>query len=79
MDSFKVKWVLCTVKSSCLIFLFARFSGLHQSLPPGEWDLCCQEEDQVSEEVFGSSLQPGPGLLGEPAGESGAGENVFPS
>lgn len=49
-------------------------SGVHQSLPPGEWDLCCQEEDQVSEEVSGSSLQPGPGLLGEPTGESGAGE-----
>lgn len=49
-------------------------SGLHQGLPPGERDLRGQEEDQVGEEVSGSSLQPGPGLLREPAGQSGAGE-----
>lgn len=36
--------------------------------------MCGQEEDQVSAEVSGPSLQPGPGLLREPAGESGAGE-----
>ncbi len=55
-------------------FLLCRFSSLHQSLPPGERDLCGQEEDQVSEEVSGSSLQPGPGLLWKPTRESGAGE-----
>lgn len=58
----------------CLFPCLLSFSGLHQSLPPGERDLCGQEEDQVGEEVSGPPLQPGPGLLREPAGESGAGE-----
>lgn len=43
--------------------VFCGCSGLHQSLPPGERHLRGQEEDQVSQEVPGPSLQPGPGIF----------------
>lgn len=61
---FKVAKTLKGNQSSALTFPSAAlFSGLHQSLPPGERHLRGQEEDQVGQEVSGSPLQPGLGLF----------------